>query len=330
MKYSVLFFSLFALAGGLFAQDAPAADKPAAPVASQPAAPAETPAAPAAPAAVSPDKVVLSIGDESITAAEFDGILQSLPEQVRTQAQGPAKRQMAEQIVRLKLLAAEARKRGLDKDKALQTRIQFQEDNLLAGAVYNKLAEEAAVTEESLRKAYEERKNDFESIQARHILVRFKGSPVPSREGQAELSEEEALAKAQELRKQLEGGTDFAELAKKESDDTGSGSAGGDLGTFARGQMVPAFEQAAFNMPAGQLSEPIKTQFGYHLVRVEKKETKSFEDVKQQLESQARPAAARERIEQLRKEASVTIDDAYFGPDPQKVAGAAAPSTGAH
>jgi peptidyl-prolyl cis-trans isomerase C len=334
MKYSVLLFlSVAALAGGLFAQNPPASGQPPAPPAGvtpdpglPPAAvPAPgAPATPAAPPAVAPDKVVLSIGDESITAAEFDGILQSLPEQVRSQAQGPAKRQMAEQIVRLKLLAAEARKRGLDKDEVLQTRIQFQEENLLAGAVYNKLAEEAPVTEESLRTAYEERKKDFETVQARHILVKFKGSPVPNREGQAELTEEQALTKAQELRKQLEGGADFAELAKKESDDTGSGSAGGDLGTFGHGQMVPAFEEAAFNMPAGELSQPIKTQFGYHLIKVEKKDTKAFEEVKQQLETQARPTAAREAIEQMRKDAAVTIDDVYFGPDPQKVAGAAA------
>src|ERR1017187_9098563 len=74
-----------------------------------------------------------------------------------------------------------------------------------------------------------------------------------------ELTDEEALAKAQEIRKKLVDGADFATLAKAESDDAGSGANGGDLGTFGKGRMVPAFEQVAFTIAVGELSEPVKS-----------------------------------------------------------------------
>jgi parvulin-like peptidyl-prolyl isomerase len=254
------------------------------------------------------------VGDEKITQKEFDQLIESLPEQARAQAQGPMKRQMAEQIARVKLLAAEARKKGLDKDPSVKARIQFQTENLLAGAAYNEYQKTAKVDEPAVRKYYDEHKGEFEKVEARHILIKFKGSPVPNREGKEELTEEQALAKAQEIRKKLAAGEDFAKLAKEESDDVGSGSNGGSLGSFGHGQMVPEFEKAAFALPAGQVSEPIKTQFGYHVIRVDKHDSQTFEELRPQLEQRMRPEAARTSVEELRKSANVVMDEAYFGP----------------
>ena len=94
-------------------------------------------------------------------------------------------------------------------------------------------------------KYYEEHKNEWDEVSARHILIKFKGSPVPAREGKPELTEEQALAKAQEIKKKLAAGENFATLAKAESDDTGSGANAGDLGTFKRNSMVPELEKTA-------------------------------------------------------------------------------------
>ena len=90
----------------------------------------------------------------------------------------------------------------------------------------------------------------------------MQGSPVPLKTGQKDLTEAEAFAKAQELEKELKGGADFNAIANKESDDSSGGQNGGDLPTFHHGQMVPAFETAAFAMEPGKISEPVKSQFG--------------------------------------------------------------------
>jgi parvulin-like peptidyl-prolyl isomerase len=259
---------------------------------------------------------VLTIGAETITAEQFEAFLHILPEQYRAQAQGqsPVKRQIAQELARVKLLAAEARRRGLDKDDATQLRLAFQAENMLAGAAFNEILKKAPIDETAARKYYDEHKNEWEQAQARHVLVRFKGSPSPLRTGQKELSEDEALAKVQELRKRILGGEDFAAIAKSESDDQGSGANGGDLGPFKRGTMVPAFDQAAFTQPVGEVSEPVKTQFGYHLIKVEKRESKPFEEAKSEIESKMRPEVARSTVESMVANAKVVYDEGYFGP----------------
>ena len=130
--------------------------------------------------------------------------------------------------------------------------------------------------------------------------------------GQKDLTDAEALAKAQSLRQRIQGGEDFAKLATQESDDTGSGANGGDLGTFRHGQMVPTFEQAAFAMKPGEVSEPVKTQFGYHVIRLESKDTKSFEEVRPDLERQLGPLQAQKVVEELVKQTPAVLDPEFF------------------
>lgn len=318
MKQFIL--TAFVSVGSVFAQansgPAPTPPKNLPPPPSPQQVLAGRPAEAAAQPAVPPDTVVLTIGDEKITAKEFDSYIEGLPEQLRAQARGPLKRQMAEQIVRVKLLSQHARKAGLDQDPALKSRIAFQIENLLAGAAYSDMLKNVKVDDAAARKYYEEHKNEWEEASARHILIKFKGSPVPGREGKPELTEEQALAKAQEIRKRLLAGEDFAALAKAESDDTGSGANGGDLGTFKRNSMVPEFEKVAFSAPVGQVSEPVKTQFGYHLIRVDKRDTPSFESLREEIENRIKPDQARQAVEALAKNAAVVMNDSYFGPAP--------------
>ncbi len=264
---------------------------------------------------VPPDKVVLTIGDQKLTAAEFEQLVDVLPEQVRASARGPNKRQFAEQLVRIKIMSQEARKRKLDDNPAMRTQLELQKDNLLANALFQDMTTNVKVDDAIERQYFEQHKAEYESVHARHILIHMKGSPIPLAAGKKELTEEEALAKAQEIRKKLAAGADFAVLAKTESDDTQSGANGGDVGTFRRnGQMVAEFEQAAFSLPVGGLSEPVKTKFGYHVIKVEQHETKSFDEVKPELEKKMRPELARNALENLEKQVPVTLDDSFFGP----------------
>jgi peptidyl-prolyl cis-trans isomerase C len=291
-------------------------------LAAQTSAPSQTPPPPArlgvpaakppAPAPVPPDKVVLTVGDEKLTAGEFDQLVEALPEQVRSAARGPNKRQFAEQLVRIKILSQEAHKRKLDENPTVQRQIELQRENLLANALFQEMVANVKMDDATAQQYYEQHKSDYESVHARHILIRTKGSQLPLAPGKKELTDEEALAKAQEIRKKLAAGEDFATLAKADSDDTQSGAKGGDLGVFKHGQMVAEFEQTAFSLPVGQISDPVKSKFGYHLIKVEQHETKSFADVKPELEKRMSPELARNAVENLQKQISVTLDDSFF------------------
>ena len=121
-----------------------------------------------------------------------------------------------------------------------------------------------AIPEAKVKEFYEANKARYsrpEQVRARHILLKTDGT-----------NDAEVKAKADDLVKQLREGGDFAALAKQYSDDPGSKENGGDLGLFERGRMVPEFEQAAFTQPLNQIGDPVKTQFGYHIIQVQDKQ----------------------------------------------------------
>lgn len=261
---------------------------------------------------VPPDRIVLTVGTFNLTAAQFDQLIDMLPEQMKTSARGPGRKQFAENLVRVLVLAQEGKRRGLDQTPSYKLQSSFQLDNYLAGLTFTQMGKESKVSEADARKYYEEHKQDWDGISARHILVRFQGSQVPVRQGQKDLTDAEALAKAQELRKRLVAGEDFAKLAKAESDDASSGANGGDLGTFHHGQMVPAFDAAASSLKAGEISEPVKTQFGYHIIKVEKRETKTFEEARPEIERKLAPEQSQKALEELVKSSTPVLDPEFF------------------
>jgi parvulin-like peptidyl-prolyl isomerase len=261
---------------------------------------------------VPPDRVVVAAGDLKITAAQFDQIIDALPEQYRAAARGSGRKQFADNVVRIAVLAQEGKRRKLDESSAYRTQSMFEDANLLANMTYEAIGKNAKVDEADVRKYFEAHKTEFEQVRARHILIRVQGSQAAVRPGQKDLTEAEALAKAQDLRKRIQAGEDFAQLARQESDDAGSGANGGDLGSFRHGQMVPSFEQAAFALQPGELSEPVKSPFGYHVIKVEAKESKSFEEVRPELERRMRPEQAQKTLEELQKKSQVVLDPDFF------------------
>jgi parvulin-like peptidyl-prolyl isomerase len=275
--------------------------------------PGAAPAAPAPESNLAPDTVVLTIGAQTLTRAQFELLLSALAENGRPANTAAQKRQVAEQYAELETMAQEARKRKLDDSPQVKQMMAIQSDSFLANALAKRIADDTHFTELDLRGYYDSHKNEFEEAQGSHILIRFKGSTVPLKPNEKDLTDEEALAKAQDLRKKILAGADFAELAKTESDDAGSGAKGGDLGTFKHGQMVPAFDQAAFSIPVGEVSEPIKTQFGYHLIKIKSRDAKSFDASKAQIEKDLKPKMTKEAMEQVKAHTAVTLNDAYFG-----------------
>jgi peptidyl-prolyl cis-trans isomerase C len=268
-------------------------------------------AAPANGAAADP--VVLTIGSEKITKSMFEEIISSLPAQQQAQLQTPqARKSLAEQVAELKVMAQEARARKLDQSAAVKAKMALQSDQILANAVYQELVA-GDPDEAALRAYYAEHKQEWDQVKARHILIRMQGSRVPLRDGHKELTEEEALAKTKEVRAKIVAGAKFEDVAKTESDDTGSGENGGDLGTFGAGQMVPEFDDVVFKAPIGQVTDPIKTAFGYHLILVEERKSKPFEDARGEIQQKIRPEIGQKAIEALKKKTPVVYDDAYFG-----------------
>jgi len=264
-------------------------------------------AAPAAPAG--DDPVIITAEGVQVHKSEFESALKSLPAEYQQFAMGPGKRQFADDYIRMKLLAQEGTKAGLDKDPDVISQLALLKENLIAQAELKKMDAALKVSDADLQKYYDAHKNEYEQVKARHILIAFKGSPA-AQTGKKELTEAEAKAKAEDIHKQIEGGADFAALAKKESDDTGSGAQGGDLGAFSKGQMVPEFEKAAFEAKPGTLTPVVRTQYGYHVIQVQEHAFTPFEQVKASLEKTQKDAKMRAALDDLKSKA--VYSDAYF------------------
>jgi len=288
--------------------------------AQQPAAPAPpktvpgTPAPAAAPESkVAQDAVVLTIGTQKLTRAQFELLLSAVAQNGHPATSPADKRKVAEQYGELETMAQEARKRMLDQSPETKQMMSIQTDSFLANMLAKKISDDAQFTDLDLRAHYDAHKDEFEEAKGSHILIRFKGSKVPLKPNEKDLTETEALAKAQDLRAKIVAGADFATLAKAESDDVGSAAKGGDLGAFKHGQMVAPFDHAAFSAPIGQVTEPVKTDFGYHIIKITSRTSKTFEEAKADIEKQLKPKMAREALEKIKSQTPVTLNDEYFG-----------------
>src|SRR6266496_4938297 len=183
-----------------------------------------------------------------------------------------------------------ADKKNLADNPDFKRRLAFLRNKLLMGYELQQEAK-TALTDEALHQTYDEAVKSMagqEEVRARHILVQ---------------GEDEAKAILEQLKK----GADFATLAKEKSKDPGAAE-GGDLGYFTKDQMVPEFADVAFKMYPGQLSNPVKTQFGWHVIKLEDKRTKQppeFEKVKDQIEAYLVRKAQTDFIAKLRQNAKV-------------------------
>jgi peptidyl-prolyl cis-trans isomerase C len=169
--------------------------------------------------------------------------------------------------------------------------------------------------------AHPERYAVPELVTARHILVRLKP-------GASEAEQAAALKKAQEIHaRAVAKGTDFAKLASEVSEDETTKAEGGNLGRFQKGMMVPEFEQASFSLPVGGISEPVKTAFGYHIIKVEehtKSETPPFDSIKDKVRysvmAQAHEQIVMDKLAQFRKDAAINYVDSTYKPQPTAAA----------
>jgi parvulin-like peptidyl-prolyl isomerase len=261
------------------------------------------------PAVIPADRVVIQVGDIKLTSGQVGQILDAYPENQRLVAIGPGHTQFIDQVVRILLLSEEGKRRKLTESEAYRNQLAYAAAGILARHTDEDIKRKISGDEAALRAFYEAHKSEYEQIHVRHILIRMQGSPVNLAAGQKDLTDAEALAKALEIRQKILQGADFADLARAESNDLGSGSKGGDLGFLKRGQTVPSFEDAAFALPTGELSQPVKTPNGYHLIRMEeRKPTRTFEELRPEFEKTLGNEASRKFVEALKAKTKVVID----------------------
>ena len=180
----------------------------------------------------------------------------------------------------------------------------------------SKLEQAVPVTDAELQRYYDQNKDQFrvpERVDVRHILLKTTDKPATE--------EPKIKAKAEDIEKQLKAGANFADLAKKYSEDPGAAQTGGEYKGVTRGQMVPEFEQAAFSLKPGQISDPVKTTYGYHILQVEKHDDarlRPFEEVKSEIAANLKKQRASEQMQQIadRVQAELRKDPAH----PEKVA----------
>jgi peptidyl-prolyl cis-trans isomerase C len=209
------------------------------------------------------------------------------------------------------ILAQAADQHQLANRADVKQRIEFERHKALMEALLQD-AGKAAMTDDAMHKIYDEaikQTPNEEEVHARHILVATEGE-------------------AKDIETQLKKGADFAALAKEKSKDPGAAE-GGDLGYFTKDQMVPEFAEAAFKLEKGQISDPVKTQFGWHIIRVEDKRVKptpTYDQVKGQLENYVSRRAQAELVDNLRKSATIERLDQSSGQANPSALNPAAPS----
>lgn len=218
-------------------------------------------------------RILASVNGMNITEADVEEAILAMGQRGQSLMNPQGRQMVLEQLINRKLLLASAKRDLLEFDPAFKAQLATLKDELLTKFAIQKALETVRVTDEEVKVFFEENKERFrtgETVTASHILV-------------------DSEEKANEIREQITAGVlSFADAAKQFSS-CPSGQNGGDLGAFGHGQMVPEFDEAAFAMNIGELSQPVKTQFGWHLITVTAKSEDSevaFDEIKEQLREQ--------------------------------------------
>lgn len=234
--------------------------------------------------------VFQTVNGQNLTEGMVDATLAQLPQPTRDRLVATGQLDMVkEQLVVGELLYQEAVKQKLHEKPEVKQSLAMAERDTLARLVLEKAIEERT-TDAEVQKWYDEHAVQFKrpQVKASHILVKDE-------------------AKAKELFDKAKGGGDFAVLARENSVDPGSAKEGGDLGWFEQNRMVKEFADAAFAANKGDIVGPVKTQFGFHVIKVEdKRDAVPLDEVKDKIKSQLRNEIVEKYIEELKKGATIT------------------------
>jgi len=252
---------------------------------------------------------------------EWDAFLNSNPE-IKQRAQGPQAESFKKQFGQIKLVAERARRAGLDQDEPTKLLLMFIRHQVLFQAYMNNLQKnmDKLVTDADVEAYYNEHKNEFEEVRARHILIGTgEAGGGEADEGKKPLTKDEARSKAQSLLDRIRKGEDFAKLAQENSDDPGSKDKGGDLDFFSKGAMVKPFDDTAFALKPGEMSDLVETEFGFHIIKVEERREANISDpqTRQKITQKLQQEKFEKEVERITGSSSVEIaEDFTVTPDP--------------
>ena len=217
-------------------------------------------------------KVLATVGEKEITNFDVESILGGLdPYQAAHFNSEEGKKQILDDLVNQELLYIEAKENNLEQDEEFQSELKRVQENMLKQYAMNKVLTSVTLTEEEKEAFFEANKSRFvkpDTASAKHILV-------------------DSEETANDLLNKINAGEVSFEDAATQNSSCPSKDAGGDLGTFERGQMVPEFDEAVFTMNKGEVTGPVKTQFGYHLIKLEDRNQggqSEYADVKAEIE----------------------------------------------
>lgn len=242
---------------------------------------------------MSENKVLAKVNGKEILLSDVYNLMSAMPDRDRFNNEEGVKA-LADELVNQELILEDAKKREIDKEKQFQDELDLVKDNMLKNYAMQKILNQVQISDKELIDYYNENKESLfnsSTYTASHILV-------------------DSLDKAKEVLEEINNGLDFAEAAKKYSLDP-SKENGGSLGTFPKGVMVKEFQDGLDSIEVGQISEPVKSQFGYHIIKLDdkKEEDNSFEKIKDQVkatyEMKKRQEKYLEVVNQLLKTAEV-------------------------
>jgi PPIC-type peptidyl-prolyl cis-trans isomerase-like protein len=275
-----------------------------------------------------PDEVVLTVGNQKITAAEFEKMTKALPPDAAGALAAMGKRGFAERFANLLSLAMEGEKRKVDQGDTFQEMAKFQRMMLLAQLTLTQIVSNMGeMSPDEVNNYYKAHLTDFQQIKLRGIYIPFDDQPGPAKEGnlspagsqppaskgeKPKLTETEAKAKAEALRSRIVAGEKMAELAKKESDHA-TASSGGDFGFVRKSQFSPQIDNVIFALELNQVSVPVRDRFGYFIFQAEEKRTQPLEETKPIIENGLRQQKVGEFLQKLQDQYKVDYNPRYFG-----------------
>jgi len=250
------------------------------------------------------DPALAKTGDYIFRKSDLDRFIGYAPQYMQEQFKSsPQKEALIKWLMHQKIISDMARKEGFDKKAYVKEQLQYLVDDFLAKEyITYAVVDKISITEDELKEYYSRNRGKFtvpEQVKASHILIKINF-------GAAAEEKNKARDKAKQLLEWLKKGEKFETLAEHYSEDQTSKAKGGRLGYISKGQMAKSFDEAAFSMKPGQISDVVETDYGYHIIQIEDHKdavTKTFEEVKGSIKEQLKNEAARSKVAEFMKNA---------------------------